>query len=65
MSKKSRKNDCINFDASNISADIETSLFVLNGLRTEYPKQYANATGVTLQKAYQIVTGQQNTGGNK
>lgn len=44
MSKKSRKNDCINFDASNISADIETSLFVLNGLRTEYPKQYANAT---------------------
>lgn len=35
------------------------------GSAMQLAKQYANATGVTLQKAYQIVTGQQNTGGNK
>ena len=44
MAKKSRKSNYVKFDASGISADIETSLFVLNGLRTQYPKQYATAT---------------------
>ena len=44
MAKKSRKNNYVKFDVSGISADIETSLFVLNGLRTEYPKQYATVT---------------------
>ena len=44
MAKKLRKNNYVKFDASGISADVETSLFVLNGLRAEYPKQYATAT---------------------
>ena len=44
MAKKSRKSNHMKFDASNISSDVETSLFVLNGLREEYPKQYATAT---------------------
>ena len=44
MAKKSRKNNYGRFDVSGISTDIETSLFVLNGLRTEYPKQYATVT---------------------
>ena len=44
MAKKLRKNNYVKFDAFGISADIETSLFVLNGLRTEYPKQYATVT---------------------
>ena len=44
MAKKLRKNNYVKFDASGISTDIETSLFVLNGLRTEYPKQYATVT---------------------
>ena len=44
MAKKSRKSNRMKFDASGISADVETSLFVLNGLRAEYPKQYATAT---------------------
>ena len=44
MAKKSRKNNYVRFDVSGISTDIETSLFVLNGLRTEYPKQYATVT---------------------
>ena len=44
MAKKSRKNNHVKFDASGIYTYIETSLFVLNGLKEEYPKQYANAT---------------------
>ena len=44
MAKKSRKNNYGRFDVSGISTDLETSLFVLNGLRTEYPKQYATVT---------------------
>ena len=44
MAKKSRKNNYVRFDVSGISTDIETSLFVLNGLRREYPKQYATVT---------------------
>lgn len=44
MAKKSKKNNYVKFAVSGISADIETSLFVLNGLREEYPKQYAAAT---------------------
>ena len=44
MAKKSRKNNYVRFDVSGISTDLETSLFVLNELKTEYPKQYATVT---------------------